>query len=130
MSTTPNILIVDDEKGFCAALVKRLTVRQMFAVAVHNGRQALRQIALNSYDVVLLDIKLPDMDGIDVLRQLKEKSPRVQVIMLSGHASVDIALEALKHGAYDYIFKPCDFSDLWAKVISAHEQQLENEKFV
>lgn len=129
MKNTPNVLIVDDEEPFCASLLKILTVRKIAAAAVNRGEDALVEIQRHPYDVILLDVKMPGISGIEVLKRLKEKGSQAEVIVLSGHASLDTAVEIVNYGAYDYLLKPCDVDELLAKILSAYEQRLEKQKF-
>ncbi len=129
MPNTPKVLIVDDEEQFCASMLKILTARKISATAVNRGQDALAEIFRTSYDVILLDVKMPGISGIEVLKQLKEKGSQAEVIVLSGHASLDTAVEIVKYGAYDYLLKPCDVDELLVKISNAYEQRLEKQKF-
>ncbi len=128
MSNTPRILIVDDEQAFCRSIVKVLTGRKLSAMAVFNAEAAMAELANNPYDVVVMDIKMPGIGGIELLKWVKEQRLPAEVIILSGHASMDVALEAVKLGAYDYLMKPCDIEDLLLKILVAFECGLEKEK--
>lgn len=128
MPNHPKVLLVDDEEVFCASLLKSLTIRKITAAAVNRGQEALAEIARNDYDVILLDVMMPGISGIDVLKQLKENGSSSEVIVLSGHASMDVALDVLKYGAYDYLLKPCDLDELLVKISRAYEQRLEKHK--
>ncbi len=124
----PKVLIVDDEEHFCRSLLKILTARKIPAKAVHRGDQALEELSTHPYDVVLLDVKMPGINGIEVLKLMKERGIKAEVIVLSGHASVETAVEIVKYGAYDYLLKPCDTDELLVKITSAFEQRLEKKK--
>lgn len=128
MSETPFVLIVDDEPLFCGALLKILSARGIRASAVQKGDDALSELARSPYDVVLLDVKMPGISGIEVLKRIKEMGLKAEVIVLSGHASLETAGEIVRYGAYDYLLKPCDPEDLLAKISSAHEQRMEKDK--
>jgi len=121
-----NFLLVDDEKAFVDTLAKRLRQRGFSADCAYSGQAALDQLDEKAglIDVVLLDIQMPEMGGIQTLKLLKQKHPLPEVILLTGHASVASAVEALKKGAFDYLTKPCDLSD----VISKAEQAVSGKK--
>src|SRR6185436_1185783 len=102
----PRILIVDDEPGIRQSLKGVFEDEGFTTEAVSSGEDCLKKIEQNPYDLVLLDIWLPGMDGLETLRKLREKSPRTHVIMISGHATIATAVSATKLGAYDFIEKP------------------------
>ena len=128
MPEKAKVLIVDDEAHFCRSLLKILSARGIEAFAVNRGEDALLEIVRNPYDVVLLDVKMPGISGIEVLKRMKEQGIKAEVIVLSGHASVDTAVEIVKYGAYDYLLKPCDTDELLLKISNAYEQRLEKKK--
>ena len=117
------VLLVDDEAGFLEALVKRLVRRNVDATAVHSGGDALVRIETQPPDVVVLDVKMPGMDGLATLREIKKCRPLVEVIMLTGHADVDAAIEGMEHGAFDYLMKPCDIDELLYKIQDAYDKK-------
>ena len=129
-----NILLVDDERDFVEMLSLRLTDAGHRVRAAYNGQQALKildeagQERWPEIDVVILDIKMPGMDGIETLKQLKKKHAVVEVILLTGHGAVDSAVEGLKSGAFDYLLKPADFEDLIKKLEAARKQKSEHEE--
>ncbi len=121
MKDEKNILIVDDEKSFRAHLM-RLFIRRGYAVAdAANGAEALALAEQRQFDIVLLDIVLPGLDGVEVLRTLKERAPETQVIMMTGNATVSNAIASMKLGAYDYLIKPFDFEELFILIERACE---------
>jgi DNA-binding NtrC family response regulator len=128
MPETPKVLIVDDEENFCRSLLKILTARKISATAVNRGDAALEELSREPYDVVLLDVKMPGISGIEVLKLMKDRGIKAEVIVLSGHASLDTAVEIVKYGAYDYLLKPCDTDELLLKISNAFEQRLEKKK--
>ncbi len=128
MPENPRVLIVDDEANFCRSLQKILGARKIFASAVNRGEDALEALSRDPYDVVLLDVKMPGISGIEVLKQMKASGCKAEVIVLSGHASMETALEIVQHGAYDYLMKPCQTDELLLKISNAYEQRLEKEK--
>jgi DNA-binding NtrC family response regulator len=121
MKDEKNILIVDDEESFRTHLM-RLFVRRGYAVAgAANGPEALALTEQRQFDIVLLDIVLPGLDGVEVLRTLKERAPETQVIMMTGNATVGNAIASMKLGAYDYLTKPFDFEELFILIERACE---------
>ncbi|MBI5062316.1 MAG: response regulator, partial [Desulfatitalea sp.] len=104
---TFSVLVIDDELDFMETLVNRLQRRKLDAVGVPNGEQAIELLKQRSFDVILLDIKMPGgMDGIETLREIRRRQPLAEVILLTGHASVETSLEGMQLGAYDYLLKP------------------------
>ena len=110
------VLLVDDEQGFLEAMGKRLAKRGLVVRMAPGGRQALDMLAEEASDVVILDQKMPQMDGLTTLSQIRERFPGVKVIMLTGHATVDSAVSGIALGAFDYLVKPCDLETLLAQV--------------
>ena len=123
------ILVVDDEVDFLETIINRLNKRKLDAVGATSGEEALELIKEKLFDVVLLDIKMPGgMDGIEVLREIKRIKPLVEVILLTGHASVETSIEGMKLGAFDYLLKPIKFEDLLQKIASAFEKKATHDK--
>ncbi len=126
----PSVLVVDDEVQFVETLVKRLEKRGVKTSSAHSGQGALDSLAgsgATRTDVVILDVKMPGMDGLETLAAIKEAHPLVEVIMLTGHATVESAIEGMKHGAYDYLMKPCDLDILMDKLNAAATKKREHE---
>jgi DNA-binding NtrC family response regulator len=120
----PNILIVDDEGDFLETLMNRLKKRNLAALGCASGEEAVRLARDNPFDAVVLDIKMPGgMDGIETLRELKKIQPGAEVILLTGHASLETSVEGMKHGAYDYLLKPIKLEDLLEKLAQALERK-------
>ena len=116
----PFILLVDDEVSFVETLSKRLDRRNLKVLSAFGGQEALDILTKNrTLDVVILDVKMPDMDGIETLRKIKKDFPLMEVIMLTGHATVETAIEGMKLGAFDYLMKPCDIEKIVLKVEEA-----------
>jgi DNA-binding NtrC family response regulator len=116
----PFILLVDDEVSFVEALSKRLDKRNLKVLKAFGGQEALEILGKNqTLDVVFLDVKMPDMDGIETLGKIKKDFPLMEVIMLTGHATVETAIEGMKLGAFDYLMKPCDIEKIVLKVEEA-----------
>jgi len=117
------LLLVDDEVGFTEVISKRLRKRGMVVKAVYTGTDAVRAIRKQDFDVAILDLKMEDMDGIEVLKIFKKAYPEMAVIMLTGHGSQTAAKEGLKYGAFDYLTKPCDLEDLVEKIKQAFQHE-------
>jgi DNA-binding NtrC family response regulator len=117
----PRILIVDDEERFRTTLGKRLTERDLDVETVGSGEEAIKLIKEKLFDVVVLDVKMPGMDGIETLAEIKKVNPNLEVLMLTGHASVDSAVDGMRLGAYDYLMKPCEIDILMEKITGAYE---------
>ncbi|MBU1697628.1 MAG: response regulator [Proteobacteria bacterium] len=114
------LLLVDDEKPFLDTITKRLEKREFNVSAVYSGKEALAELENNkSIEVIILDVKMPGMDGIETLGEIKKRFPLVEVIMLTGHATVETAIDGMKVGAFDYLMKPCDIDVLVTKVEDA-----------
>ena len=123
------IMLVDDEIPFVEAMTKRLTRRDLVVEQAFNGKDALEQLIDGSKtEVVILDVKMPGMDGIEALQAIKRKVPLVEVIMLTGHATVESAIEGMKMGAFDYLLKPCDMDHLITKVSEAAARKRQQEE--
>jgi DNA-binding NtrC family response regulator len=123
------ILLVDDEVPFVETMTKRLTKREMDVVAAFRGEEALEKLNGDSgVDVVVLDVKMPGMDGVQTLKAIKAAHPLVEVIMLTGHATVESAIEGMKLGAFDYLMKPCDMDVLLGKLLEAKTKKVRHEK--
>ena len=125
----PFVLLVDDEIPFVETMTKRLTKRKLRVIMAFNGQEALEKIGKNrDLDVVILDVKMPGMDGIETLGEIKKAHPLIEVIMLTGHATVESAIEGMRVGAYDYLMKPCDLEQLMLKVEQATKKKRDHEE--
>ena len=123
------VMVVDDEVLFVETLSKRLAKRNLGVVRAYSGLEALEKLGEeNDIDIVVLDVKMPGMTGIETLREIKKSYPLVEVIMLTGHASVSSAIEGMKLGAYDYLLKPCDMDQLMAKIAEAEAKKAKHEE--
>jgi DNA-binding NtrC family response regulator len=120
---TFSVLLVDDEEEFLRTIIKRLSRRGIEAVGATRGEQALELMTESARDVVVLDVKMPGMDGLEVLKRIKTQWPNTEVIMLTGHASVEAAVEGMDRGAFDYLMKPADFEDLLYKLEDAFRKK-------
>jgi DNA-binding NtrC family response regulator len=117
------VLLVDDETDFVVPLSKRLRKRNLEVNSASSGQEALDYLSQSPCDVVVLDVKMPDMNGIETLRKIKEVAPLVEVIMLTGHANVEVAIEGMELGAFDYLMKPVEIDDLLYKLQDAYKKK-------
>ncbi len=113
------VLLVDDETGFTEVLQKRLGKRGLDILTAVGGTVAIQILRKNDFDVAILDLKMEDMDGIEVLKIFRKMDPDMPVIMLTGHGSEKAAKEGVSHGAFDYLLKPCDIEELIEKIHQA-----------
>lgn len=116
------VLIVDDEVDFTEILSMRLQEVGETVFVANSGKECLDVLSAETVDVVILDIKMPDMDGIETLREIKKHFPLIEVIMLTGHGSTETAVVGMKMGAFDYLLKPADFDHLTEKLTSARKR--------
>jgi CheY-like chemotaxis protein len=120
----PSILVVDDEGDFLETLIKRLEKKKIAALGCASGEEALLLVRENPFDVVVLDIKMPGgMNGIQTLQEIKKARPETEVILVTGHASLETSREGMQHGAYDYLLKPIRLEDLLEKLAQALERK-------
>ncbi len=117
------VLVVDDERDFLESLVRRLQRRSVDAAGVTSGEAALEHLERQKADVVVLDVKMPGMNGIDTLRQIKKLYPEVEVILLTGHASVESGVEGLALEAFDYLIKPVKLDELIERIMEAFDRR-------
>ena len=114
-----NILLVDDEKEFTATLAERMALRGLRVRCAYSGEEALKEIAAEKPDVVIMDVMMPGLKGLDILRHLKATNPEIQVILLTGQAGTRDGMEGMKLGAFDYLLKPLELDALLAKIAEA-----------
>jgi len=122
------VLLVDDEKDFVEMLSLRLQEAGEKVSAAYSGKECLDTLNETDIDVVILDIKMPLMDGMETLGEIRKRFPLVEVIMLTGHGSTETAVAGMKLGAFDYLMKPADFKDLTAKLQGARKRKDEQEE--
>jgi DNA-binding NtrC family response regulator len=123
-----SVLLVDDETEFLETLVKRLKKRNLSVTGVNSGEEALEVLVQKPVDVVVLDVKMPGMDGLETLKEIKRRSPLVEVIMLTGHANMEVAIEGMEVGAFDYLMKPMDIDELLYKMQDAYKKKCLHEQ--
>jgi DNA-binding NtrC family response regulator len=117
--TEEKVLIVDDEIDFTEVLSQRMEARGITVDTAANGREALEKVGSTSYDAIILDLSMPDMDGLETLKRLVTENPDLQVIMLTGHATIENGIEAIKRGAMEFLKKPADLQDLIQRIQTA-----------
>ncbi|MBZ0263418.1 response regulator [bacterium] len=117
------VLLVDDEEMFTEVLAERMETRGLVVDTIDNGKGALKLAKKRSYDAVVLDLAMPEMDGIETLKRLLRNNPNLQVILLTGQASLEKGIEAMKHGAMEFMQKPVDIDALIAKIEVAHDKR-------
>ena len=122
------VLLVDDERDFLEVLTRRLGKRDVNVEGVSSGEEALQYLQAKPIDVAVLDVKMPGMDGLTVLREIKKLNPLIEVIMLTGHASLEVALEGMRSGAFDYLMKPAEIDELLYKIQDAHRAKTIQEE--
>jgi DNA-binding NtrC family response regulator len=123
--TPSHIMLVDDEEDFVEMLSLRLKEIGENVVAVYSGSACLEALEKMEIDVIILDIKMPGMDGIEALQEIKKRYPLVEVIMLTGHGTMESAVQGMKLGAFDFLFKPADFEELTGKLNQARQRKLD-----
>ncbi len=116
------VLLVDDEEGFVTVLANRLIKRGIDVRMAFSGSTAIQTLRRQDFDVAVVDLKMEDMDGIEVLQIFKKMDPKMPVIMLTGHGSEQAARDGIEYGAFDYLTKPCDIKELVAKIMEAVQQ--------
>ncbi len=125
----PLVLLVDDEVPFVETMTKRLKKRELVVNTAFSGKEALEVLDKSrNTDVVILDVKMPGMDGIETLGEIKKSYPLTEVVMLTGHGTIESAIEGMKKGAYDYLLKPCDIDQLMRKVEEATQKKRKHEE--
>ncbi|MGM0453347.1 MAG: response regulator [Thermodesulfobacteriota bacterium] len=122
------VLLVDDEEQFIEQLSERLKLRNYDVTACYSGEEAVEKLSHYLFDVVILDVAMPGLDGIEALRRIKSVRPLTEVIMLTGHATVESAIEGMKLGAFDYLMKPSETEALTQKIDSAKQRKTEQEE--
>lgn len=122
-------LLVDDEAGFLSVMQKRLVTRDLDVLTAESGQGGLDVLEKDpEVDVVVLDVKMPGMDGLETLHEMRRRFPLVEVIMLTGHATVETAIDGMKLGAFDYLMKPCDIDKLVELVKEAKAKKSRHEE--
>jgi DNA-binding NtrC family response regulator len=123
-----SVLIVDDEPELLETLVKRLRKRKLTVSGVTSGEAALEKLKEDPVDIIVLDVRMPGMSGLDALREIKIRYSLVEVIMLTGHANMEVAMEGMDIGAFDYLTKPIEIDELLYKIEDAYKKKRLHEK--
>jgi len=125
----PIVMLVDDEVPFVETMKKRLEKRDLTIITAFSGEEALHTLESHqNTDVVILDVKMPGMDGIETLGKIRKDFPLIEVIMLTGHGTIESAIEGMKFGAFDYLMKPCEIEQLMEKVQEATRKKRDHEE--
>ena len=124
----PRLLLVDDEEMYLEYLSKRLIKLGYEVTKCLTGEAALQKVKTEDFDVVILDVLLPGIDGIETLREINKSNPLLEVIMLTGHSSLESGIEGMRLGAFDYLKKPCDTEDLVSKIDQAYRRKVSQEE--
>jgi DNA-binding NtrC family response regulator len=118
------VLLVDDEEDFLATLSERLVIRGLKVTAVTRGEEAVAKIEAEAFDLIVLDLSMPGIDGLETLKRIKAKQPEAEIIILSGKGSIRTSIEAMKLGAEDFLQKPVDMTELLQKISDAKEKRI------
>jgi DNA-binding NtrC family response regulator len=121
-------LLVDDDRNFLDTLVARLRMREIKVDGVYSGEAALEYLDKNAVDVIVLEAHMPNMSGIEILRGIKKRNTLIEVIMLTGHANMDVAIESMELDAFDYLLKPIEIDALLYKIQDAYQKKSIQEK--
>jgi DNA-binding NtrC family response regulator len=122
-----NLLIVDDEETFLKSIKRSLELRGFNVTAVNRGKKAVAAARQHPIDIALVDLKMPGLDGEETLKQLKEEHPWMEVIILTGHGTIDSAAECTRRGAYSYLQKPCGLDQILESLIKAYKKRVMNK---
>jgi DNA-binding NtrC family response regulator len=127
--TAPFVMLVDDEVPFVETMAKRLNKRNFEVLQAFSGEECLEKLQSNqNLDVIILDVKMPGIDGLETLKRVKSEFPLIEVIMLTGHATIESGIRGMKLGAYDFLTKPCDIDEIVGKTQEATEKKRAHEK--
>lgn len=122
-----NLLFVDDEDQFLESMSKRLEARDFKVFAVNRGEKAIKAARKNQVDIALLDLKMPGIDGEETLKALKQEHPWMEIVILTGHGSIDSAVDCTQIGAHSYLQKPCDLDQLLEVLKEAYKKRVMNK---
>jgi two-component system, OmpR family, response regulator len=125
---TARILLVDDEVAFANNIAKLISKRGYEVVTVYNGESAIKAVEENEFDVIVLDLKMPGIDGLTTLKAIKKSQPKVEVIILTGHGSMDSGIDGIQLGAFDFIMKPVRFDDLHESIRQAYQRKVVHQE--
>ena len=122
------LMIVDDEQRFLESMEKLLKRKGYDVQTAASGEECLEKVEREAFDVVILDVKMPGIDGVETLKRIKSMRPLMEVVMLTGHGTVENAVEGMRNGAYNYLLKPCDIDSLESTMNAAYTFKLERDK--
>jgi DNA-binding NtrC family response regulator len=122
------VLVVDDEVAFADNIAKLISKRGYEVTTVNNGQSAVEALDESDFDIIILDLKMPGLDGLATLKLIKGKRPGVEVIILTGHGSMESGIDGIQLGAFDFIMKPVRFEDLHEKIRQAYQRKLVHEE--
>jgi DNA-binding response OmpR family regulator len=117
------VLVVDNEVEFASILAERLQLRKILAESVFSGTDALAAVPVFKPDVLILDLQMPDMDGLDVLTRVRAIDPTIEVILITGHGSFDAGITGMERGAFDYLVKPVELDQLLGRITDAYNKR-------
>lgn len=123
-----NLLIVDDEEQFLHSISRSLEMRDFKVIAVNRGEKALEEAQKHPIDIALVDLKMPGIDGQETLKALKQQHPWMEIVILTGHGTIESAADCTRSGAFSYLQKPCEFDRLMATLVDAYKQRVMNKK--
>ena len=123
-SIKANVLLVDDEEEFLATLAKRLELRGMNVITVTRGQEAVTMVDAHGFDLVVIDLSMPGIDGLETMKRIKAKQPDTEIIILTGQGSIRAGIEAMKMGAEDFLQKPVNLADLIEKISEAKDKRM------
>jgi DNA-binding NtrC family response regulator len=123
-----SVLLVDDDRDFLDTLVERLRMREIKVDGVYSGEAALEYLDKKQVDVIVLEVRMPEMSGIETLKGIKKRNTLIEVIMLTGHANMEVAIESMELGAFDYLLKPIEIDALLYKIQDAFQKKSIQEK--
>ena len=123
-----NLMIVDDEEDFLNAIRRSLEIRDFHVTTANRGEKALEIAKSNPVDIAIVDLKMPGMNGLETLEALKKAHPWMEIIILTGHGTIDSAVEATQSGAYSYLQKPCELDTLMKMLIEAYKKRVMNKQ--
>jgi DNA-binding NtrC family response regulator len=123
-----SVLFVDDDRDFLDTLVERLRMREIKVDGLYSGKAALEYVDKNRVDVVVLEARMPEMSGIEIMKEIKKRNALIEVIMLSGHANMEVAIESMELGAFDYLLKPIEIDALLYKIQDASQKKVIQER--
>lgn len=130
MNPSPRILIVDDEERFRKTMCKLLQIEGIDATTAGSGPEAIEMLQEEKFDIIICDVRMPEMTGVQALSEFKKLDPDIEVIIMTGYASVDTAKDIMKLGAYDYLLKPYEKNELMERIEAAFDRKISRKKLI